>query len=162
MSANGGRPARLLTGTLASIPREPSFDAVLYIDVLEHIEDDQREVQSAVDRLRDGGALIILSPAHQSLFSEFDRRIGHFRRYDAHMYRQLTVAGTTLERVEYLDSVGTMLSWANRAVLRSEMPTLTQVQFWDRWVVPLSRALDPVFGWRLGKSVLGVWRKQSR
>ena len=39
-------------------------------------------------------------------------------------------------------------------------PTPGQIALWDRVMVPISRLLDPVLGYRLGKSVMGVWRKQ--
>jgi hypothetical protein len=33
--------------------------------------------------------------------------------------------------------------------------------FWDRLLVPCSRALDPLLGYRVGKSVLGIWERSS-
>ena len=39
---------------------------------------------------------------------------------------------------------------------------LGQILFWDRVLVRLSRALDPLLGYRVGKSILGVWRKSDR
>ncbi len=76
----GGRhePA---VGTIDTLPAEAQFDAVLYIDVLEHIEDDRAELARAAARLKPGGALIVLAPAHPFLFTPFDAAIGHFRRY---------------------------------------------------------------------------------
>jgi hypothetical protein len=135
------------------------YDAILYIDVLEHIEDDRGELARAMTLLKDGGYLVVLAPAHQSLYSEFDRAIGHFRRYDA---SSLTAAGPpslALERVFYLDSVGMLASFANRAFLKSRQPTPGQIATWDRLMVPLSKVLDPCFGRRLGKSVIAVWRR---
>ena len=47
-----------------TLPAEAKFDAILYIDVLEHIEDDRAEMARAAARLKPGGALIVLAPAH--------------------------------------------------------------------------------------------------
>jgi SAM-dependent methyltransferase len=58
------------------------FDTIIYIDVLEHIEADAAEMARAADLLRSGGKLIVLAPAHNYLFSPFDKAIGHYRRYD--------------------------------------------------------------------------------
>jgi hypothetical protein len=63
--------------------------------------------------------------------------------------------------MEYLDSVGVIASGANRLLLRSGMPTASQVALWDRVMVPVSRVIDPLFGRRIGKSILGVWRKPA-
>ena len=70
-----------ITGTLASLDPEVKADTILYIDVMEHIAGDRQEMADAAARLRPGGHLIVLSPAHQWLFSPFDEAIGHYRRY---------------------------------------------------------------------------------
>lgn len=148
-------------GTMADLPPEQRFDTVLYIDVLEHIEHDRAEVAGAVNRLRVGGALIVLSPAHQFLFSPFDEAVGHFRRYTRRSLAALTPQGATLRRLRYLDAVGLLASGANAALLRQSTPDARQILFWDRLLVPCSRALDPLLGYRVGKSVLGIWERSA-
>jgi hypothetical protein len=56
-----------------------------------------------------------------------------------------------LEQVWYLDSAGLTLSAANRLFRRQSMPTKTQLQIWDGYVVPLSRVVDPLFFGAVGK-----------
>jgi len=147
---------RVVVGTTASAALE-SYDSILYIDVLEHIEDDRGELARAASLLREGGHLVVLAPAHQALYSEFDRAIGHFRRYDATSLGAVGPTGLTLERTFYLDSVGMLASFANHAFLKREQPSKAQIATWDRFMVPLSRLLDPCFGRRLGKSVVAIW-----
>jgi 2-polyprenyl-3-methyl-5-hydroxy-6-metoxy-1,4-benzoquinol methylase len=55
-------------GTLRSL-KDQQFDTIVYIDVLEHKEDDREELERATLHLRSKGHLIVLSPAHQSLRS---------------------------------------------------------------------------------------------
>jgi SAM-dependent methyltransferase len=148
-------------GYVADLAPGRRFDTILYFDVLEHIEDDRRELRLAADRLRPGGHLVVLSPAHAFLFSPFDRAIGHYRRYDKVMFRSLAPAGLRLVELTYLDSAGMLLSLANRLLLRSSAPSRNQVLFWDRWVVRCSRVLDGLFGGMVGKSILGVWRGEA-
>ena len=150
----------VVVGVLDALPLTRLFDAILYVDVLEHIDDDRAELQRAAARLRPGGTIVVISPAHQQLYSEFDRRIGHFRRYTRAMYEAITPPGTTLEVTRYLDSLGMLLSGANRLLLRSGQPSRTQVRIWDRMFVTASRYVDPVLAWRVGKTIVGVWRKQ--
>ncbi|HUF61176.1 MAG TPA: class I SAM-dependent methyltransferase [Verrucomicrobiales bacterium] len=152
-------PLRIVTGTLSALDAEPVFDTILYMDVLEHIEDDAAELIRARDRLRRGGHLVVLSPAHQWLFTAFDRAIGHYRRYNRKSLRAAAPAGLPEVRMEYLDAAGLLASLANRLILHSASPTLAQIRFWDGRLVPVSRKLDPVFGRNLGKSILGVWRQ---
>ncbi len=145
--------------TIAELPANQAFDCILYIDVLEHIEDDHGELRRAAERLRPGGYVVVLSPAHSFLFSEFDRQIGHFRRYDTKTLTAVSPASTQLHKLFYLDSLGIMLSLANRLLLRTGFPTPTQVTFWDRFVVPGSRVLDRMLGSRVGKTIVAVWQR---
>jgi SAM-dependent methyltransferase len=146
-----------MCGTQAVVPQGRSFDTVLYIDVLEHIEDDAGELSLVAQRLRPRGHIIVLSPAHQGLYSEFDRAIGHYRRYDRQSLQRCSPAGASTRACEYLDSVGFFLSLANRVMLKQSGPTVRQILFWDRVIVPLSRAVDHLLDFRLGRSILGVW-----
>jgi Methyltransferase domain len=58
------------------------FDLVLMLDVLEHIELDERFIETTVlPMLADDATLIVSVPAHPSLFSAHDVSLGHFRRY---------------------------------------------------------------------------------
>jgi SAM-dependent methyltransferase len=146
-------------GTLDDLPEASRFDTILYIDVLEHIENDREELRRAAGFLRAGGHLVVLAPAHQWLFSPFDAAIGHYRRYTRHTLADAAPSALTPIRLDYLDAVGVLLSLGNRVGLRQRTPGKTQVWLWDRGVVPLSRGLDPLLGYRAGKSVLAVWRR---
>jgi SAM-dependent methyltransferase len=149
-------------GTLASLEPKARYDAVIYIDVLEHIEHDAEEVARAAQRLRQGGHLVILSPAYQFLFSPFDAHIGHFRRYTLARLRALTPRECRVKRGFYLDSVGALASLSNRLFLKSSMPSSQQIAFWDRVLVRLSQLLDPLHGYSFGRSVVIVWRKEAQ
>lgn len=151
---------RLVNATLADIGGR--FDTILYIDVMEHIEDDAAEMRRAADHLTPGGALIVLSPAHQWLFSPFDAAIGHFRRYSRQSLRAVAPPSLREVRVEYLDVLGVLASAANRLWLEQPRPTEAQILLWDRWIVPVSRRLvDPLTFGAAGKSVLGIWRRPA-
>jgi SAM-dependent methyltransferase len=152
------RSCEAVVGTLESYDGD-GFDSVLYIDVLEHIADDRRELEHATARVRPGGHVVVLSPAHPWLYTPFDRAIGHFRRYTRASLRRITPAGLKLVRLHYLDSAGLLASLGNRVLLNASDPTPLQIRFWDRVLVRLSTRLDPLFRYRLGKSVLAVWER---
>lgn len=152
------RQCQVTVGTIQHLPDQDRYDSVLYIDVLEHIREDRQELALAVKRLRPGGYLIVLSPAHQWLYSPFDEAIGHCRRYDRHTLAATAPPTAQLLRMRYLDAAGLLASLANAMLLRRAAPTTAQVLFWDRILVPASRVLDRCFRYRVGKSVLGIWR----
>jgi len=151
---------KVVVGTISSISAKPSFDCIIYIDVLEHIKNDYEEMRLACERLRIGGKLIVLSPAHQWLFTEFDLAIGHFRRYTTSSLDDVAVR-LPLNKVAlfYLDSAGLLLSLANKLLLKQRMPSLSQIRIWDKAIVPISRILDRCLAFRMGKTVIGIWEK---
>jgi SAM-dependent methyltransferase len=59
------------------------FDVILLFDVLEHIPDENAFLQSIRFHLRDSGILLVNVPAFQSFYSNYDKVVGHFRRYNA-------------------------------------------------------------------------------
>ena len=147
------------TGTLCDLSANETFDTILYIDVLEHIEDDSGEMRAALAHLLPRGKIVVLSPAHPGLFTEFDRALGHFRRYTRSSLRGCTPAGAKLISIYALDSFGLMASVANKLFLHQSMPSSQQIAFWDRCLVPVSRWTDPLIGFSLGKSLIAVWQK---
>lgn len=145
-------------GTTESV-RGRQFDSLLYIDVLEHIEGDREELARASELLRPNGHIVVLSPAHQSLFSDFDAAIGHFRRYNRDSLKLCSPPGCRLETTFYLDCAGMGASFANRLILRRSNPTVRQIEFWDRYIVPVSKILDPILRYSAGKTIVGVWTR---
>jgi SAM-dependent methyltransferase len=152
--------ARIVVGQIADLVSTERFDTILYIDVLEHIEDHCAELLRAAPLLRAGGHLIVLAPAHSCLYAPFDAAVGHFRRYNRASLRAAAApCGLRELAVTYLDCAGLAASDANRLLLRQAMPTERQILTWDRLLIPVSRALDPLLAHRAGKSVVGIWSK---
>jgi hypothetical protein len=155
------KECEIVEGTLEETPRSPLASTIIYIDVVEHIADDRAEAARAIARLKPGGHVLVLAPAHGWLFSAFDAAIGHHRRYTRADLSALFSPDLEAVKIRYLDSVGIAATLANRLLLRETTPGAAQIACWDRVMVPMSRRLDPVLGYRLGKSVLGVWRKPA-
>jgi protein-L-isoaspartate O-methyltransferase len=147
------------TGILRDLSADETFDTILYIDVLEHIAKDFAEMSAALEHLSPQGKIIVLSPAQPWLYTEFDRALGHYRRYTRQSLRDCTPAGATLIQMVALDSFGLMASVANKLLLHQSIPSQKQILFWDRCLVPISRWADPLIGFSLGKSLIGVWQK---
>ena len=150
----------VVTGVTNDLPATEAYDTILYIDVLEHIEQDADEVARASKLLRPGGHIVTLSPAHNFLFTPFDAEIGHFRRYNRPMLRKLTPPECRLRRLRYLDSTGLLASLGNKLLLKSAHPSPGQIAFWDRVLVRCSRVTDILSAYQIGKSIIAVWQKQ--
>ena len=77
----------ILAGSIGDLSPGRLFDCILYVDVLEHVEDDRSELARAARHVAPGGKLVVVAPAHNFLYSQFDRAIGHFRRYNKSLLR---------------------------------------------------------------------------
>ena len=67
--------------------KNDSFQVVIMLDVLEHIEDDIACLLEARRVLSRGGIALLTVPAHQFLFSSWDKVLGHHRRYSKSILR---------------------------------------------------------------------------
>lgn len=87
-------------------PVEPqSLNAVLLLDVIEHISDPIRVLEHATSALAPGGGVIITVPAYQWLYGDWDRELGHYRRYSRYDFkRQVSKAGLTIEKLGFWNS----------------------------------------------------------
>ena len=65
-----------------SYKMESQFDIIFLMDVLEHIDDDEKFLNELKKNLKDDGVIILSVPGLQTLFSDWDRQLGHFRRYN--------------------------------------------------------------------------------
>lgn len=96
-----------LTGPLA-LPFEPTL--VTCMDVIEHLPDDRAFLTRVYERLRPGGLVVLSVPALQALYSEWDRALGHFRRYErGTVERLLESTGFRIVRATYMWSFLTPL-----------------------------------------------------
>jgi hypothetical protein len=75
------------------------------------------------------------------------------------MLRSISPASLQLEQMQYLDAAGLALSAANALLLRQSMPTKSQLQLWDHWIIPISRVLDRLLLYSVGKTIIAVWRR---
>ena len=54
--------------------------------------------------------------------------------------------------------MGLLVSALNRFGRDQDKPERWQIAVWDRFLIPLSRIVDPLLGRRLGKSLLVIWQ----
>jgi len=155
----GWSHCRTRQGTIDHLSPHEKFDTILYIDVLEHIEHDKEELEKACSHLREGGHLIVLSPAFQSLYSPFDKAIGHFRRYSKKTLRAAAPEQMKEKKMFFLESTGMLLLMINRLFARKNYPSKATVAFWDRVIVPVSKFTDAISFYSLGKTIIGIWQR---
>lgn len=148
----------VLHGSISDLSIQ-QFDTILYVDVLEHIENDKKELASISRHLSNGGHLIVLSPAFNFLYSKFDKAIGHYKRYNKNDLKSISPDSLNLVFIQYLDSLGFFASLVNKFFLHQSYPKKKQIEFWDKKLVPVSKIIDPFFFHSFGKTIIAIWQK---
>jgi SAM-dependent methyltransferase len=147
-------------GVAARLAAEERPDSVIYVNVLEHVEDDEGELRLVRDTLARGGRLFLFVPALQWLYGSFDRQVGHRRRYArAGLARKCERAGFKVVKSVYFDAAGVLPWWVKYRLLRSEEMEPAAVRFYDRFCVPALRRAEALVPPPLGKNVLLVAEK---
>jgi SAM-dependent methyltransferase len=135
------------------------FDSVVYINVIEHVEHEREELSAAFAALRPGGYLLVFVPALAWLYSDFDREVGHFRRYSRDgLERVIVRAGFEVVESRYFDIAG-VLPWYLYFTLLGRKMGRGSVSLYDRIVVPPMRVLENLVRPPIGKNILLVARR---
>jgi 2-polyprenyl-3-methyl-5-hydroxy-6-metoxy-1,4-benzoquinol methylase len=147
----GDSNVEVLQADVAAIGAERrEFDSVVLVNVLEHIDDDVAALGELRDVLRPGGRICVFVPAFEGLYSDFDRRIGHRRRYRrSQLVAAFDQAGFRIIDARYVNTVGA-LAWWLTARQMGRIPTRRwSVQLYDRIVPAIQRfeaGREPMFG----------------
>tara|TARA_E500000178_G_scaffold202273_1_gene199962 strand:- start:1995 stop:2684 length:690 start_codon:yes stop_codon:yes gene_type:complete len=132
------------------------YDVIIYFDVLEHIKKDLRELRIAKNKLNKAGYLIINVPAHQQFYNDFDKRVGHFKRYNKKDFFLMSKK-TKLKiiNMSYYDSVGFLLLIISKLFSLNQSNLKNKVSFWNL-LIPLSKIIDYFTFNKIGKSLLCI------
>jgi SAM-dependent methyltransferase len=137
-----------------------SFDSVVCLNVLEHIEDDRGALQRIKRMLTPGGHVLLFVPADQKLFGTMDTQVGHYRRYSRETLEAvMREAGFEIVKMTYQNVFGRFGWWLNGQVLRRQHLPAGQSKMFD-YFVPLMRAIEPKSP-KNGLSLVAVGRKPA-
>ena len=135
------------------------FDSVVYVNVLEHIEHDDSELSLVHGSLRTGGHVLLFVPALSWLYSEFDKTLGHFRRYHKKdIIRLVEGAGFDIVHARYFDMAG-IIPWYIAFVLLKKSISAGNVTLYDKLVVPIMRKVERIVTPPTGKNILLIGKK---
>ena len=136
------------------------FDTICYFDVIEHIEFHEDEILNALNKLEKNGHLIIIVPAFNYLFSNYDRSVGHYRRYEKKFFINFVKKNSHLinEKLIYFDSIGYFFLILNK-IINSKNKSIGFATFVWNLLIPISKLLDLITFNSFGKSLLCVIKK---
>jgi SAM-dependent methyltransferase len=140
---------------------EETYDAIVYVNVMEHIEDDSQEYEYANRSLKRGGYLLVFVPATPFLYSKLDSSLGHFRRYTQHaLIGKAKSAGFEIVRCHYFDFFG-MLPWLVAFKWMKKEISGGKVSAYDSLIVPVARKIESIIKPTIGKNLLLIARKPN-
>ena len=138
------------------------FNTILYFNVLEHVKEDKLEIRNALEKLNNGGHLIILVPAHQKIYSKLDKAVGHYKRYDINFFKENKFENSEIVKLHFLDFFGYSLYHLNKIFFKDETyPTELKIFIWDKIFTPLTTIADFLTGYKFGKNILCIYKKTS-
>jgi SAM-dependent methyltransferase len=77
------RGAQVVLGQVTSLPfAAEAFELVCALDIIEHVDDDDRALSEVSRVAKPGGVVLVSMPLHPSLWTSFDDFVGHKRRYE--------------------------------------------------------------------------------
>lgn len=136
-----------------------AFDSVIYNNVMEHVEDDEGELRAVLKTLKPGGHVLIYVPALEWLFSEFDKSLGHFRRYQKRKGIELLErTGFQVREAKYADALG-ILPWLVCMKILGMSLSNNSVSLYDRIGIPFTRAVEKIVTPPIGKNLLLIGQK---
>ena len=135
------------------------YQTIIYFDVLEHIKSDLKEVKIASKKLKKNGNLIFNVPAHQLFYNEFDKAVGHFKRYNKKDFKDIEKkTDLKIEKLIYYDSIGLIFLILNKVFKLRDGNLKNKIYLWNLFI-PLSRIIDKLTFNTLGKSLFCVFKK---
>lgn len=135
--------------------KENTYNTIIYLDVLEHIKHDKLEIENAFHSLKPGGKLVLNVPAFQHLFSNFDKDVNHYRRYNKkEIFSLVQDLNYSYCVMKYYDSIGYILSILSKLFSNDYKKNFSnKIKIWN-FLIPVSRILDKLLFNLFGKSLL--------
>ena len=135
-------------------------DCILYINVLEHIREDEAELALMRRTLSEHGRICIFVPALQWLYGSFDEAVGHVRRYDkAELEDKCRRAGFKIIKSRYFDLVGVIPWYVKYRMLKSAGMEPWAVRLYDRYLLHVTKAIESAVTPPLGKNIILIGEK---
>lgn len=143
------------------IAETAGFSTVVAYNVLEHIEDQVDALRSFAGLLRHGGSIVLVVPAFEFAMSEFDRAIGHHRRYrTAGLAQALSDAGLEVQRCHYINGPGLLAWYVTCRLLGGRPKDGAMLTAYDKLYVPIERRIESKIRMPFGQSVFAVARRR--
>ena len=139
------------------------YDVILYMDVIEHIKKYENEINLILKKISKNGVLIINVPAFNFLYTDFDKSVGHIKRFSKKDFYYLSKKfKLKIKKLEYYDSIGFFLIFLSKFLFNFYLENKNvskNIRIWNN-LIPLSKIIDKVLFNKVGKSLICILEKK--
>lgn len=155
----------LSSSNFQDVINNKTFDCILCINVLEHIEDHQKALQNMLRALNVKGKILLFVPAFMNLYQDMDKLAGHYRRYRIGDVQKLCEAsGGEISKWAYFNPIGGIGWWVNKFRSHTNLndPHINkQIRFFEKYILPFSKAFQPLCSKFFGQSLYCVIQRKD-
>lgn len=135
------------------------FDAIVCLNVVEHIKNDDQALLNLQRLLKPKGILILIVPSGMRLYGKIDEAIGHFRRYNKkQLEKQLYKKGFKVLKSRLLNFVGGIGWWGAGRLFKQSAVRKGNVRIFNL-ISPMFLFIERFWEPPLGTSVFIIARK---
>lgn len=137
------------------------FDSVICFNVIEHIKEDDKAIKNMLRVLKPGGYLLLFAPAFPILYSDMDSLAGHYRRYTKKSFLKAVPEKKrkNIIHLDYFNPLGGIGWYLNKFRKYDSLENEAingQIKFFDHYILPLSRIINPLTKSFFGQSIVGI------
>lgn len=140
------------------------INTIICFNVLEHIKEDRKAIMNMSQILSSNGHILLFVPAFMGLFNDMDRLAGHFKRYTKKsIFKLIDSTNIEIVSVEYFNPIGGIGWFFNKFLKHKSLDSNSlnsQVKFFDKYVIPFSRIINPLTKRFFGQSLICVLKKK--
>lgn len=135
-------------------------DSVVFLNVLEHLEDDRAVLRNLFETVPAGCRIVALVPYNMKLYSEMDKALGHYRRYGkGELDEKMRDAGLEVEKQFFFNKVGVWAWYVANTLGGQKSLKPWQLRLYG-FLTPLFRVLDRILPIS-GLSTIVIGRKPA-
>lgn len=138
-----------------------TFNSIVCINVLEHIENDRKSLVNIYKLLAPDGLLTLLVPSHNFLYNSIDKSIGHFRRYEkSELSEMMSESGFEVKKIRRLNLLGSIGWFIAGKVLGEKHVSEAKIKIFNL-ISPIFLFLENLIETPIGTSLLLIASKKG-
>ncbi|MEO8577017.1 MAG: class I SAM-dependent methyltransferase, partial [Gemmatimonadales bacterium] len=156
----GNKRVRTINGYLGDHYQSLSANAVVAVNVMEHIADDEAFLRQSLQLTVSNGALLLFVPALPAIFGSLDKVFEHERRYTrSSLRRVIESSGWNVKRITYMNLPGIAAWFVAGRILNKTSISPSDAKAYDRLVVPWLSRVESVIPPPIGSNLVAIATK---